>query len=476
MKNRSNYFIKNTAIFAIGEMGTKLINFFLVPFYTYVLSAEQYGTVDLIFTICIVIVPLVMFNIGEAIMRYALDKNADINKIFSIGATAILFGSVISLLIFPVMSVFPLLSDYSVYIYLYVVFCAAKSVITGFLRGKEQLGLYVSCNLLNTFLIAVFNILFLVVFKKGIEGYLTAYILAEVVAVLFAFFAGKVYKHIKYFTIDKPLAKEMMKFSLAVIPTSLLWWVINSSDRVMVTAMCGTAENGILAVGYKLPSLLTMINTILMQAWKYSAIKEDESSDRDDFTNRSFARFAGSSVLIAAALILVIRPLTGLLFESEYYTAWQPSLYLLFGFVFMGLSTFVGTVYYVKKDMVGNMLSSLVGAVMNVILNFVFIPIMGASGATLAACISYFVILIYRWFDTKKYQSIRLVSVKNIAMLLLLCLMTVAVALNTVWATVVAAAAFIVLVVINFETMKELIKKAKFMIKRKGSHERDVTS
>ena len=119
--SRLQYLAKNTSIFAIGELGTKIINFFLVPFYTHILSTEQYGTVDLIFTICTVIVPLVMFNIGEAIMRYSLDEDANHDKLFSISIVVIAIGCLLSLLIIPITSSVQLLSKYSIYIYVLII-------------------------------------------------------------------------------------------------------------------------------------------------------------------------------------------------------------------------------------------------------------------------------------------------------------------------------------------------------------------
>lgn len=459
MGNRLKYLAKNTSIFAIGELGTKLINFFLVPFYTHVLSTEQYGTVDLIFTICTVVVPLVMFNIGEAIMRYALDDDADHNRLFSIAALTIIFGCIVSLLIVPITGSFAILSDYSQYIYWYIVLCAAKSVLTSFLRGREQLKLYVSCNLINSFLIASFNIVFLVYFKLGIEGYMTAYILAEACAIVFAFLAEKMYQNLRHFVFDWVLTKKMILFSLAVVPNSLLWWVMNSSDRIMVTVMCNVAENGILAVAYKLPSLLTMVNTILMQAWKYSAIKEKNSSDRDAFNNFMLSQFLRGSVLIAASMILVIKLFTKILFAQAYYASWEASVYLLLGFVFMGLGTFVGTIYYVEKNMVGNMLSALVGAVANLILNCLLIPIMGAAGATLAACISYFIIMLYRYFDTKKYQKLDLLNTGNIVLFGILTVMIVCNLMNNRMGNILLVMMYAVCLIVNRTFIISMLKK-----------------
>lgn len=446
MGNRLKYFAKNTTIFAIGQMGTKFINFLLVPLYTRILTTEEYGTVDLIFTIASVIVPFVMFSIGEAVMRYAMDKDAKINDILSISYCAVVFGVLISVIIIFVSDKIILLKGYGIYIYLYVVFSAASEVFTGFLRGREKLELYVGCNLLRTVLVGSLNILFLVFLHRGVEGYLLAYVIAEFATMFTAFFCGKFYKGFFYFSIKPKLAKEMIKFSFAVIPNSMLWWIINSSDRVMITAMVNVTANGILAVSYKLPSIMNMINTILMQAWKYSAIHEKDSSDVDEFSNNILDKFLQAIVLISAFIIVNIKWITIFLYEEKYAEAWLPSVFLLTGFVFMGLSTFIGTIYYVQKNMVGNMLSAMAGAVINIIFNAMLIPVMGAAGAALAACICYLVIMLYRYIDTKKYQRLNLFSKNNRLKILLLLIVLLGNILNSKLGTLIEIIGFVSLI------------------------------
>ena len=81
ISKRIRYLAKNTAIFAIGSTATKLISFFLVPLYTNVLSTDQYGVADFVHTICMVLAPVIVLNIGESVMRFALDKDADYDEI-----------------------------------------------------------------------------------------------------------------------------------------------------------------------------------------------------------------------------------------------------------------------------------------------------------------------------------------------------------------------------------------------------------
>ena len=82
---RKQYLVKNTALFALNVIGTKLIIFLLVPLYTNAFTTAEYGTVDLINTIVTILVPIITINIGESVMRFALDENSDKNHIMSIG-------------------------------------------------------------------------------------------------------------------------------------------------------------------------------------------------------------------------------------------------------------------------------------------------------------------------------------------------------------------------------------------------------
>ena len=95
-ESRAKYLAKNTFIFALGNFGTKIINFFLVPIYTYVLNSAQYGTVDLITTITTVLAPVLILNISESVMRYSLDKDSDQSAISSTGILCLFFGIITS--------------------------------------------------------------------------------------------------------------------------------------------------------------------------------------------------------------------------------------------------------------------------------------------------------------------------------------------------------------------------------------------
>ena len=457
-QQRNKYLLKNTVIFSIGNFGTKIISFFLVPLYTNILTTREYGTVDLIYTIGMVLVPLLTLNIGESIMRFALDKDADCDKIMSTGITILIFGAIIGLLILPIANLFENVSDYSIYIYLYTLTLAFSQIFLCYLRGKEFLLKYSIGNIIQSLTIAIFNIIFLIGMKKGIEGYLMAYILANVCTGLYGFWAGKVNLVIKKYSIDIELSKNMIKYSVVLIPNSFMWWIMNSSDRMMVSAMISVTANGVYAVAYKIPTLLSTITTIFNQAWSYSAIREDESEDKEEYNNRVYDNLVTIVIVVATGLLMIMKPFLSVYVGKEYYAAWHYVPYLIVGFVFMTLGSFIATSYTVHKDSMGFLISGTVGAIINLILNFILIPMMGVSGAAFATCISYFGVFVYRIKDTQKYIKLRVFKRKQICGYALLILSAMTCYLDNCIGQTLLVIEFICIILLNKEFLKGMLK------------------
>lgn len=457
-QQRNKYLLKNTVIFSIGNFGTKIISFFLVPLYTNILTTREYGTVDLIYTIGMVLVPLLTLNIGESIMRFALDKDADCDKIMSTGITILIFGAIIGLLILPIANLFESVSNYSIYIYLYTLTLAFSQIFLCYLRGKEFLLKYSIGNIIQSLTIAIFNIIFLIGMKKGIEGYLMAYILANVCTGLYGFWAGKVNLVIKKYSIDIELSKNMIKYSVVLIPNSFMWWIMNSSDRMMVSAMISVTANGVYAVAYKIPTLLSTITTIFNQAWSYSAIREDESEDKEEYNNRVYDNLVTIVIVVATGLLMIMKPFLSVYVGKEYYAAWHYVPYLIVGFVFMTLGSFIATSYTVHKDSMGFLISGTVGAIINLILNFILIPMMGVSGAAFATCISYFGVFVYRIKDTQKYIKLRVFKRKQICGYALLILSAMTCYLDNCIGQTLLVIEFICIILLNKEFVKDMLK------------------
>lgn len=401
--NRNSYLIKNTIIFTLGNLGSKLISFFLIPLYTNALTTAEYGIVDLIATVGTVAVPILTLNICESVMRFALDKDADTKKITQIGTEILLIGMLVGLLIFPICNSFDKISEYTTFVYFYVISLAASQLYLCDLRGKELLVYYSIGNVLHTFFVAILNILFLLVFKEGIEGYLKAYIVANTLTAIYAIVAGKSYRSFSLSVIDKKLLIKMAKYSVVLIPNSFMWWIMNSSDRIMVSSMISVAANGIYAVSYKLPTLVSTLTTIFNQAWSYSAIREEGTEDESEYNNKIFKALIGIVMLTGIGILTFAKPFLSVYVSEEYYTAWKYMPFLTVGCVYLTMASFMATSYTVHKDSFGYLFSGMFGAIFNIVTNFMLIPLIGVYGAAIATCISYILVFIFRLFHTRKY-------------------------------------------------------------------------
>lgn len=404
MGNRGKYLAKNTFIFAVGNIATKFISFFLVPLYTSVLSTSQYGVVDLVNTMGNVLAPILIFNVSEAVLRFSLDKDADYDKIMSTGIIGLIIAVGIGLLLIPGCKIIADVAPYSIYIYFYILSLSASQLFLCYLRGKEKLVLYSIGNIIQSFLIAALNVVFLKFMNLGVTGYFIACISANFVAAIFAFIQGDVIHVIANFKFDRELTGAMMKYSIVLVPNTFMWWIMNSSDRIMVTSMIGAAANGIYAISYKLPSLVSTLTGIFNQAWGYSAIREEGSEDEKEYSNIIFIHLVSIVFLLSITLMTILKPFLRLYVHADYYEAWRYTPFLIIGSAYLTLATFVGTSYTVRKDSFGYLFSATFGAVLNIILNFCLIPTIKIYGASLATCISYVAVFLFRLFNTQKYM------------------------------------------------------------------------
>ncbi len=463
---RKQYLVKNTALFALNSIGTKLINFFLVPVYTAALTTSDYGTADLVSTVAMILVPLFTLNVGEAVMRFCLDDNSDDKRIMSVGVTVMAFSVVMGILVIPVSTLIPRIAPLKVYISLYCISHGIYQISVCYLRGTERLAQYALSNIIHVLSTATLNIVLLLGVKMGLKGYFTAHILGYFIGTIVAMTMGQIHKVLREYRFDGTLAKNMIKYSIVLVPTSFMWWIMNSSDRIMVTAMVGAAANGIYAISYKVPTVLSAMSTVFNQAWSYSAIKEDKSEDRVDFNNRMFDRIFRLQIILTTGLLMVIKPFIAIYVSDAYYTSWKYTPYLLIGFFFMSMGTFLSTSYTVHKDSKGFLKSGLSGAIMNIALNWLFIPRIQTAGAALATCISYITVFLYRSFDTRKYLIIDMLKKEYIVSVVLMIIMGFTVYEESVRGQVLLVCEFILVVLINRRFFIEMITMIFGMLRR----------
>lgn len=183
--------------------------------------------------------------------------------------------------------------DYIWLIYLYVLMAALNAMIGQFARCVGYVKLFAYSGFQNTALLVIFNLTFLLGFHWGIVGYVLSTVLADFFTLLFIFWVGNLKHYVKLTGLRRDLAGMMYRFSIPLIPNTLCWWIINLSDRYLITYLLenGEAVNGLYSVAHKIPGFIVMASTVFMQAWQLSAVGEFKSKDKARFYSNVFTTF-----------------------------------------------------------------------------------------------------------------------------------------------------------------------------------------
>lgn len=409
MNKKNKSLIKNIGLFTIGSFGSKILSFLLVPLYTAVLTTTEYGSVDLITSTASLLTPILLLSIFDATLRFGMDSNYKKEDVLSTSINVAVKGFIvliIGVLVVYITQIIKISGVYLVFLCVYFFLGAISQIFNLYLRAKNQAAIIAFGGIICTFITCISNILFLLVFKYGILGYMISNIIGVSLQNLFQLVAAEIYKDIKLRDYND-LSKPMIRYSLPLITNSISWWVNNASDRYILTFIKGIAENGIYSVSYKIPTILTMFQGIFYNAWSISAIAEFDNKDKDGFIGNNYTMYSFVSLIICSGLLICNIPLASFLYKGDYYEAWKCIPFLLVGTVFSGISQFEGSLFAATKNTKLVAKTTIIGAIVNTIGNFIFIYFIGSVGAALATLFGYFITWVLRTIFLQSFIKMR---------------------------------------------------------------------
>lgn len=388
--------VKDTIVFAIGNIGSKLILFFMVPLYTNYLTAEEFGTADLVFTISQLLIPFVSVVIFDAVLRFGLSKEANAEDVLLVGGIVFLLGSLVTVAVTPLFDFYIILSQWKWYLCIYVILNMAGSIEMNYLKVKGKNRSFAAISIIQTLVLAILNLALLTWLHLGVEGYLIANVAGCAATVLAAFLAGNIGTALRTAHLDIALMKQMLFYSMPLIINNVSWWVIHSSDKIMIELMIGASALGIYSVATKIPSLINVLISIFSQAWGISTVREIESTNDTKFYAEVFRVFSLIAFGAAIMLTAVIKPFMLIYVGSNYDEAWRYVPFLLASASFSAISSFYGSLYGALKKSVSSMSTTFIAAALNIVLNYLFIQKIGIWGAVLGTVIAYVVVAFIR--------------------------------------------------------------------------------
>jgi len=415
---------KDSFIYGIGGLLSKLVGFVLLPIYTHLLLPEEYGILNLLYLVGSVLSLLFGLMISSGFIRNYYDKN-DYNyhnKIFASAFWFILFTIV--LFSYPIFSLSEEISrilfkfeNGSFYLKLIYIVSAPKAISAlfyGFLRASKQPKRFITINLIVFIITIVFTIFFVVYLKWGVKGVLFGQLIGAAIEI-FIFLYILFSKSMLRFSIAA--MKDMLSFSIPLIPIQVSSLILSITDRFLLQKYIGLEEVGLYSLGFKLASILPIFIITPLLAWGpyvYTLVNEPQKCKKtiSDFT-RYYLLFA---LFIALFISIFSKELILLLAPEQYFSSWKIVFLLAISQVFFGSQRVVSIgLNIVKKTWISGIFW-ISAACLNIGLNIILIPRFGMLAAAGVSTFSYLLvfvgfIIVLKWVYPIEFANEKMLAV-----------------------------------------------------------------
>ena len=449
----------DTVILAIGTFGSKLLVFLLMPLYTALMSPSQYGTAELITGTANLIMPFACVGITSGIFRFAAEKGTDREGVFSSGMVLLGAGLCGTVLLGAVaLCIGAAWRTEILLVVLYVLAADLQAVCAQYVRAVDRTRLFAVQGILNTLVTVGFNILFLMAFDLGVTGYVLSTVVGNLLTTAFLVVSAKLWRVFRLSRVSRTAMRELFRFSLPMVPTTICWLITDLSDRYLVSWFCGEAVNGVYSAAYKIPTIVNLVSGIFMQAWQFSAVVQSADGEEcSRFYSQVFRGFLSVIFIGSGGLILLSPWLCRLLLNSAYHEAWRYMPTLLCSAALESVVSFLASVYMVRKKSMHSFLTAVAGTGLNLLLNFLFIPrsgtFGGALGAAIATLIGYAAVWVLRMADVPRLLRFRLYLPRQLCSLALLLAAAAVMTAGAGWSVYGTLGLFLVLAGINFPAL-----------------------
>lgn len=406
--NQKKQLLKNTAIIAIGKLSTQIVSFLLLPLYTAKLSTEEFGTYDFFVTLSVFLLPIITLLMEESMFRFLIDADDLKSKKRTITATIVY--TAVGTVIFTILAAIIMGIIHYEYAVIFIIFIISNILLglsNALSRGMGKVNLYSLSNFILGVLTIILNILFIVTFKLGVNGLLWSNIIANTATAVIMFYK----LHLPQFVSKKDFSREtlgkMIRYSAPLVPNNLSWVIISLSDRLMLTQMIGADANGIYAVANKFPNIVYTCYGFFSTAWKESAARILKEENKSQYYNSIYKDVKFFLKAIVLGLIAIMPLAFPLLVNESYNDAYKYIPILIISIYYTNMSNFYGGIFtaYKNTKIMGS--TTAVAAVINIVINIIFIPKFGIYAATFSTLISNIVVYFYRRYKIMDYIKLK---------------------------------------------------------------------
>ncbi len=408
--NEKKRLLENTGLIALGNFGAKAVSFLLLPLYTSILTTEEYGIYDYIVALSAFLFPIVTMCMQEAMFRFIIDTGSlgeNFKRVVTNCFIVILFNIVILSIIMTIIY-FIFEFEYTFYLLLFIIANVLYSFGNNLLRGQGKIKQYAVITSGKNILTVLVNVLMIVVFRMGVVGLFVSLILSEILAFIIVFICSQLWKNIRFRAVELKLIKEMLYYSLPLIPNSLSASIINISDRIVINHCLGPDLNGIYSISYKFPNIVETVYHYFYTAWAESASRVF-AKGKEDATEyyRSLHKTINNFIYSVVLLMISFMPVLYRIFvKGDYIEGFLYVPVLLLAMYLDSMGKFYSGIYTALKKTKVMAISTIVAAIINIIFNVSLIHWWGLYAAAIGSLIANLSLVCVRHLYIKKDYNI----------------------------------------------------------------------
>ncbi len=429
MSNFIRSFFRDSIIYLIPSIISRGLSLFLIPLYTLVLIPSDYGVLDLLLAFGSLINVIVGFEVSQGVARYYPESEDREEKILY--ASSAFWFTVICYSVFLVASLGTSTSmtvwilgkrEYvlvfrlgMVYLWLNGLFYLIQNQFRWELRSKE----YAWVSLIVSIGTASFSVWLVYLLRWGLTGTLYGMIFGTSAGCLYGIWK---LRNSFRFRFHKAHLQRMLHFSVPLVPAGLAAFVSAYIDRVMIKQYLSLTEVGLYGVAFRLASVINLVMIGFQSALTpliYTYHKEEKTPGQLAMIFRVFMLV---SLTVFLGMSLFAKEIIMLITSEQYYESYKIVKYLVPSILLLSMYIFAPGIGIAKKSKY-ILWISILGALVNTLLNIVLIPLLGTIGAALATLIaSLMVFVVYMTISQKLYyaphQWKKLIACTGVAILL----------------------------------------------------------
>jgi O-antigen/teichoic acid export membrane protein len=420
---------KQSAIYGLGGILSRLIAVFLLPIYTVYLGRVGFGRIETVVAFMAVLVILLRLGITSAFFRFYFDADDDAHRVrvvrtsfwFTMGMATL--GLVVGMFFAVPITHFLHVGDPWLVRAGFVGLWAQMNYaqMTALFRVEERPVGFAIASVANVLITIGATIALVVGAHKGALGA----IVGNFVGTLSVYFVLLAYRRYQLgLTFDRPLLRAMNRFGLPLVPAALMLWAINFIDRLFIAHFKGQAEVGVYSLAVRIASVIIFLMMAFQLAWPAFAY-----SIRDDRAARRTYSYVLTYLLLVTCwmslALAVLAPWIVHLLAPRGTFARSANAVPLLCFATAAYSGYTVLAIGIgrARQTQFNWIVSGAAALVNIALNIALIPPYGMMGAAIATFVAYLVLFVGMWLNSRRvypvpYQWRRVITLSSVAVTL----------------------------------------------------------